>query len=591
VEVFLRLLRYLKDYWVGVCVALGAMVAGTAVGMGIPWITRSVIDQLQSGVMFTPEEYSFIVKAALGIIGLTAARGVFQFLQMSVAGRVGQRCIFRLRNELYAHLHDLSFSFYDRAQTGELMSRITSDVETLRRFLGSGFMRLISSTAQIAGVMVMLFLMDWRLALASTASLPFMGYVAARFGFIIRPKYQAIRERMAEMTTTLQENLSGIRVVKAFAREQVEEEKFAVRNRVFLEQNIDMVRVRAFYFPMMGFIAGVGTTSIILYGGWLVVQETLTLGELVAFNSYLMMVIWPVRMLGWLINMVQQAQASGQRIFEILDSRSEITEKPGALKLEEVKGHVRFENVSFSYGEGVPVLRDINLDVKPGMAIALLGGTGSGKSTIINLIPRFYDPSEGRITLDGYDLRDLSLETVRSHIGIVSQETFLFSTTIAENIAYGKKDASREEIVAAARAAQIHEFIVSLPEGYDTVIGERGVGLSGGQRQRIAIARAILSDPSVLILDDSTSSVDMETEYLIQKALAEVMRNRTTFVIAQRLSTIKNADLIVVLDQGRIVQQGTHEQLLGTKGPYRQIYETQLKDQEESTGGLNGQTA
>jgi ATP-binding cassette subfamily B protein len=398
----------------------------------------------------------------------------------------------------------------------------------------------------------------------------------------VGPRFRALRQKYADVTTAIQENITGARVVRTFAQEDHEVNRFSTQVHGLLQMNLKIARLWASYFPLMDFLSVLGIIFILWFGGWQIMKGQLTLGQFVAFNMYLMMLMMPVRMLGFIINTSQEAIASGRRIFEILDTKSEVEESPHARPLPSIKGHIKLEYVSFGYETGdVLVLRNFDLDVQPGETVALLGATGSGKSTVINLIPRFYDPTSGRITVDGIDIRDITLESLRRQIGIVLQETYLFAASLKDNISYGKTDATMEQIIAAAKAANIHDFIASLPKGYDTDVGERGVTLSGGEKQRVAIARALLMDPRILILDDSTSSVDTETEHLIQNALERVMRDRTTFVIAQRLSTVKRADKIVVLEGGEVVEQGTHEDLLEKGGIYADIYNMQFRQQEE----------
>ena len=413
--------------------------------------------------------------------------------------------------------------------------------------------------------------------------MPILAYTGIRFGGKIGPRFWEIRQKTAELTTVIQENVTGMRVVKTFVREDYEINKFSAYARNLLQKNLEITKLWSFFFPLMDFIAGLGSIAVLWYGGWQIMNGNLTLGEFIAFNMYLMQLMWPIRMLGFIINVSKEAMASGQRIFEILDTKSEVEESPDAKPLPQIDGYVRFENVSFKYETSDElVLKNFSLDVKPGETVAILGATGSGKSTLINLIPRFYDPTSGVITIDNIDIKTITLESLRSQIGIVLQDTFLFAMSLKDNIAYGRNNATMEEIINAAKAANIHDFIDSLPKGYDSEVGERGVTLSGGEKQRVAIARALLMNPKILILDDSTSSVDTETEHLIQNAIATLVIGRTTFVIAQRLSTIKRANKIVVLENGEIVEQGTHDELMEKGGIYTEIYNMQFKQQEES---------
>ncbi|MBM3190891.1 MAG: ABC transporter ATP-binding protein, partial [Chloroflexi bacterium] len=432
------------------------------------------------------------------------------------------------------------------------------------------------------GAAFMLFRMSWQLGMLGLALVPPMAFIALKGSSGLGPRFFRLRQQFGRITAQLQENFAGVRVVKAFAREAYEVEKFRRELNEFLRQRMGVIRIFSVFMPAMDFMTSLGMLMILAYGGFSVINGSLSLGGLVASQGYLMMLTGPIQMIGWMVVMGRQASAAGDRVFEVLDAKPQIVEAPGAIELPPVRGHVRFEDVSFAYEEeGASVLARINLDVRAGETVALLGATGSGKTSIVNLIPRFYDVTAGRVTIDGHDVREVTLKSLRSQIATIFQEAVLFSGTIAENIAFGRPDASMEEIERAAMAAQAHEFITTFPDGYQTHVGERGVTLSGGQRQRVTIARALLLDAPILIMDDSTSSVDVETEYLIQQALAHAMRGRTSFVIAHRLSTVKNADRIVVLDQGHIVQEGRHEDLLMQDGPYRQIYETQFAEQEE----------
>jgi ATP-binding cassette subfamily B protein len=572
----LRLLGYLKPYWGRAVLAYGCLLTVTALNLVVPWLIKEVID-----VGLADQTGRVLVLAALAVIGVTAGKAIFAFGQQYLMEWLSQRVAYDVRNDLYDHLQRLSFSYHDKAQTGQLMSRATSDVDAVRVFTGIGLLQIVNITLLSIAISFVLFSMHPRLALLAILPIPVLAARAVSFGRTIRPIFLRLQQKWADLTTVLQENLAGVRVVRAFAQEDYELEKFDKENIGVLERNLEAVRKWSFNFPLMSFLVSLGTVLILWFGGREVVAGRLSVGTLVAFNSYLVMLAGPVRQLGWIVNLLARAMASGERIFEILDTPQEVREVPQARKLPPLRGQVRFEHVTFSYDSGAPVLKDVDLEAQPGQVIALLGLTGSGKSTIINLIPRFYDVSAGRILVDGYDIREVALPSLRRQIGIVLQETLLFSATVRENIAYGRTEASQEEIEAAAKAAHAHEFIIALPQGYETRIGERGVTLSGGQKQRLAIARALLMDPRLLILDDSTSSVDTETEYLIQQALARLMEGRTTFVIAQRLTTILRADQILVLQDGEIVQRGRHEELLAQGGLYREIYDLQLRDQEE----------
>jgi ATP-binding cassette subfamily B protein len=503
---------------------------------------------------------------------------------------------FDLRNALYAKIQSLSFSYHDRAQTGQLLTRATNDVELVRMFTGMGFLQFLNSVVMLIGSLVLLFAMNWRLALVAVVILPLVLGLFSVFGLKARPMFIQVQKKLSALNTILQENLAGVRVVKAFAREPFEAERFGKGNRELLDEFLKVTRLMAFLFPTLFLVFNLSTLAIYWYGGFQVIGGDLTVGQLVAFNTYLMMVMMPVGIMGMIVTMISRAAASAERIFEILDARSEVADAPNAQPLSSIEGRVAFEDVRFRYfacgepfgyaqdrprrtasgSEGEWVLDGASFVAEPGQTVALLGATGSGKSTIINLIPRFYDVSEGCITVDGHDVRDVAIESLRSQIGIVLQEATLFTGTVRDNIAFGKPEATMEEIIAAAKAAEAHEFIVGFPDGYDTEVGERGVTLSGGQKQRIAIARALLLDPRILILDDSTSSVDFSTEERIQQALDELMKGRTSFIIAQRISTVLNADQILVLDKGRIVARGTHEELMESSPIYAEIYYSQL---------------
>ena len=562
--------------------ALLALTINRILTMAAPELSQRAID-----IAIGQGRRGLLAVLALSIVGVTIFRGVFHFAEEYSLQYAAQKAIYDIRNTMYDHLQRLPFSFYDKSQTGQLVARATGDIDSLRRFFSFGMLNFVSSIFIFVLVLVICLMKNWKLALIALSLMPFIGYTGTRFGKKVGPRFRVLRQKYADVTAAIQENITGARVVRTFAQEDYEMDKFSTQVHGLLQMNLRIARLWASYFPLMDFISVLGIIFILWFGGWQIMKGQLTLGEFVAFNMYLMMLMMPVRMLGAIINTSQEAMASGRRIFEILDTKSEVEESPDARPLPPIKGHIRFENVSFGYETSdVLVLRNFSLDVQPGETVALLGATGSGKSTVINLIPRFYDPTSGRITVDGLDIRDITLESLRRQIGIVLQETFLFASSLKGNISYGKTDATMEQIIAVAKAANIHDFIASLPKGYDTEIGERGVTLSGGEKQRVAIARALLMDPRILILDDSTSSVDTETEHLIQNALEMVMKGRTTFVIAQRLSTVKRADKIVVLEGGEVVEQGTHEELLEKGGIYADIYNMQFRQQEEDQTDL-----
>ena len=526
----------------------------------------------------------------IAIIILSLMRGLLSFGQTYFAEYAGQKVAYDLRNKLYDRIQRLSFAFHDKSQTGQLMSRATQDIEGVRFFLSMIAVRVVNLILTVVVITVILLKTNWSLTLLSFATIPVIAYVAIRFGVTMFPLWTKIQQRFAAINTALQENLSGARVVKAFSRQKLEIEKFDKETQLLYEPQLINARMNAVRGPLFNVLTAASTGLVLWYGGTLVFKNVLTAGELTTFYLYLGYIIPPIRMIGPQINMTSRAMASGKRIFEILDTESAVKEKPNAGLLSDIKGDVKFNSVNFSYESAKTektsrnILEDINIEAKSGEMIALLGSTGSGKTTLVNLIPRFYDVTAGNITIDGVDIRDVTLASLRRHIGIVQQDAFLFSATIRDNIAYGAVNASDEEVIAAAKTAQLHDFVMTLPEKYDTWVGERGVTLSGGQKQRLAIARTLLIDPRILILDDSTSSVDTETEFLIQQALRALMKGRTTFVIAQRLQTVKDAQQIFVLDKGKIVERGNHIQLLQDSKIYREIYELQLRAQEEALG-------
>jgi ATP-binding cassette subfamily B protein len=546
-----------------------------------PGLLNQVLDQLnltQEELLYNFENAELIlISAGVAILIFAILRGLFAFLQTFTAERNSQSVAFDMRNELFAKIQGLSFSYHDRTQTGQLMIRATDDVEKVRLFIGQGLLMAVGALILLTGTLVIILTTNFRLTLVALPILPIALILFMFCGSISGPLFARVQARLDRLNTILQENLAGIKVVKAFTRKASEQAKFERAADDLMSQQINVSRVFSFLFPLVILIASVGQALILYFGGRQILGNTLTLGEWQEFSIYLVYVFLPMAQLGMIITQMSQASASATRIFEILDAQSDVSDRPGAKLMPPVSGQVRFNNVTFRYfGSGEPVLKDVDFEVLPGQTVALLGATGSGKSTIINLLPRFYDPSEGRIEIDGYDLRDVTLESLRSQIGIVLQETTLFAGTIRENIAFGRPDAAQGEIEAAARAAAAHEFITSFPDGYETLVGERGSTLSGGQKQRVAIARALLMNPRILILDDSTSSVDLATEAQIQLALDELMKGRTSFVIAQRISTVMRADLILVLEKGRIAARGKHADLLETNEIYAEIYNSQL---------------
>lgn len=574
-DVFRRLKAY---YWPFRRIAVLAVVSGilmTAVGLVRPLLLQWIIDRV-----LIAGHYHELSWLALSVILVSLVRGGFQFARSYLGHVFGSNSVYLLRNRLYQKLQSLSFSYYDRAKTGDLMSRLAGDVEIFRQFLAFGFLHLVDFFLLFSLTLALMLYLDWQLTLTVLAMMPLLAFLALRFHFKVRPAFTALRESLSEMSTTVQENITGVRTVKSFAREPQQIALFGARVRAYLERHMAATSIWSRYFPTMELMGNIGVLLLLWVGGRRVMSGALSIGELTAFFSYIWYLVVPLQQLGYHINNLTQSVASGQRILEILDTPRGIRDAPDAVDPGRIEGHVRFENVSLTYDDGTVALRDITLDVPAGSVVGILGPTGAGKTSLVSLIPRFYDATEGRVLVDGRDVRWLKLEALRRQVAVVFQETFLFSTSIRENIAFGRREASMEEIVAAARMAQAHEFIEELPDGYDTLVGERGLGLSGGQKQRIAIARAILADPRIVILDDATASVDMETEHAIQQALKQLMKGRTTFIIAHRISAVKDADQIIVLDEGRIVERGTHEELLALGGHYKRIYDVQFRDLE-----------
>jgi ATP-binding cassette subfamily B protein len=582
--VYGKLLGYLRPYWGKVAIAYASVLVATILNLLVPQIIKQAIDEgLAQGAA------QALFWAGGLILGIAVLRGAAGFGQRYYGEWITHRVAYDLRNNFYQSVQRLPFAFHDKSQIGDMMSRATSDISESERFVGIGLSDLFATVILLVGVMVAMFLENSTLALYTLGPLIVLVLATVRFGGVVRPRFKAIQEQMGLLSSVMQESMTGIRLVKAFAREPHELEKFDVQNEEWFHRRYGVIKIWANNWPTFTLILSVAILLVLWFGGPQAVTGEITVGSIFALISYVLMLNGPVQRLGFLVNMAATAGASAGRVFEIIDTPNEVAEAENATVLEAVNGQVIFEGVDFRYSpRGSKILEGIDFTAQPGQVIALIGPTGSGKSTVTNLIPRFYDPTAGRILLDGHDIRQLSLDSLRSHIGIVLQDPFLFGLTIGENIAYGRPDATPAEIVAAAQAARAHDFIMEFPQGYETRVGERGVTLSGGQKQRVAIARALLYDPRILILDDSTSSVDTETEHLIQEALKVLMLGRTTFVIAQRLLTLKSADQILVLENGSIVERGTHNQLLTQDGLYKQIYDLQLRDQEEFAEKMTG---
>jgi ATP-binding cassette subfamily B protein len=604
-DALMRAIRYLGHYRSFVALAYTFLFISTGAQLMVPQLVQNIIDTITNGVIAqkltaVPQAFLPVALNALGwsqdqltryqsgaergllyagllILAFAIMRGFFAFEQTFMSERLSQSLAFDFRNDLYAKIQRLSFSYHDRNQTGQLMIRATDDVEKVRLFIGQGLLMTVQALALLIGTLVLLMLTNVKLMLTILPVLPAAIVVFIIFGRTAQPMFTKVQIKLSHLNTVLQENLAGIKVVKAFVREPEQQARFDQSAESLMQQQIAVSRLFSFLFPVVFLIANIGQAVVLYFGGKQIIFGTLSFGEWEKFSLYLIYVFLPLGMLGMIIAQMSSAGASAKRIFEILDTQNEVIDKPGATDLSVVQGRVAFDHVSFRYfGGGEPVLNDVDFSVEPGQTVALLGATGSGKSSIINLIPRFYDPTAGQVLIDGRDVREVTIESLRAQIGIVLQDTTLFSGSVRDNIAFGRPDASMEDVIAAANAAAAHEFIMSFPEGYDTPVGERGATLSGGQKQRIAIARALLMDPRILILDDSTSSVDFITEVQIQKALDRLMQGRTSFVIAQRISTVRNADLILVLDRGRVVASGTHAALMEDSPIYAEIYNSQL---------------
>jgi ATP-binding cassette subfamily B protein len=566
-QTFVRLLGFLRPYKLSMAISIVLAIGSQAAALALAWLPGNVIDAIRDG------DRDLLRRLVAIVVAIGAARALMMSGRRLIAGRQALGVELDMRTSVYAKLVRLSFGYYDRHQTGQLMSRATVDLQSVRFFLGYGLIFFFQHVFTIVGVGIVVFLVSWKLALIAIAIGPVLAAVAYRYSHVSHPLLRDVQQKMADVATVAEENIVGVHVVKSFAQEQAEQDKFERRSETVFSQSVRANRQRAFYVPVMSFLPLLAQAAILLVGGHMVTRGTLPIADFVRFNLFLAMLIMPMRMLGMWIGQAQRATASGERIFQVIDEPEHIRDAPGACELPPGPGHVVLDGVTFGYDSERPVLHDVELELAPGRVVALIGHTGAGKTSLASLVPRFYDVQQGAVLIDGVDVREVTLTSLRREIGVIAQDPFLFSATVRENIAFGRPGATDEEVERAARLAQAHEFVEQLPKGYDTVIGERGITLSGGQRQRVAIARALLLDPRILILDDATASVDATTEARIRDGLREAMRDRTTIIIAHRLSTIALADEVVVLESGRVAARGTHDDLIETDPVYREIYE------------------
>lgn len=570
-QVLKRLFLLLSPYWKTIIISALLLVGRAGLELVPPLFQREIIDEI-----ITARDLSYLGVIITALIGAYALNQLVQIGDNYVRHALGEKFIFDLRVRLYAYLQKMSLSFFERTSTGELMSRVTNDLSALESFVTHGSALTAVDFMRLVGGAVILFVLDWRLAALVMIPVPILALAFRHYNTRIRPVYRRVRARLGDINAKLQDNLSGIRVIQAFAREDIEYRRFSKESERYYRARVKGIRYWSIFFPAIRFFGAMGTVIVLAAGSIMVVKGQMSLGTLVAFIAYIASIYDPINRLTEVDNIFQEAIAAGERIFELLDETMEVEDAPDAIGLPVIRGEMVFDQVDFKYGSGDPVLHAISFTMAPGEVVALVGPSGAGKTSIANLICRFYDPAKGYVSVDGYDLRSIKMTSLRRQVAVVLQDSFLFNNTVAENLHYGKPDASEDELIAAARAANAHDFIMQLPEGYDTEIGERGVKLSGGQKQRLALARAILADPRILILDEATSSVDAEAEYLIQQALDRVLKGRTALVIAHRLSTIRNADKIIALDRGRIVEIGSHEELMQHGGLYNQLYQRQM---------------
>jgi subfamily B ATP-binding cassette protein MsbA len=571
-QILRRLFLLLTPYWKALILSAALLVGRAGLELVPPLFHKEIIDEV-----ITTANLKYLGVLIAALVGAYALGQLVNIGDNYVRHALGEKFIFDLRVRLYAYLQKMSLSFFERTSTGELMSRVTNDLSALEHFVTHGSALTAVDLIRLIGGSIILFILDWRLAALVLIPVPILAIALRHYNTKIRPVYRSVRARLGDINAKLQDNLSGIRVIQAFAREEMERQRFTTESERYYRARVKGIRYWSVFFPAIRFLGAMGSVIVLGVGAAMVVKGELSLGTLVAFLSYTTSFYEPINRLTEVDNIFQEAIAAGERFFEILDETTEVTDAPDAMDLPAIEGKMVFEDVAFRYGTGDKVLHDIAFEMAQGEMVALVGPSGAGKTSIANLICRFYDPNQGKITIDGHDLRRIKLNALRQQVAVVLQDSFLFNNNVVENLLYGKPDATREEVIQADKAANAHEFIMQLPGGYDTEIGERGVKLSGGQKQRLALARAILADPRILILDEATSSVDAEAEFLIQQALERVLEGRTSLVIAHRLSTVRNADKIIVLDQGRIVETGKHDDLLQRDGLYSQLYRRQME--------------
>lgn len=577
--IIVRLSTYIRAHAVLTGAVILTAFLATAIALLPPWIVRLSIDRY-----VLPGRVEAIWAAAAGLLVISVIHGGIDFLRLFLSAYMGQKIVFRIRNSIFEHLNQLSFSYYDKARTGDLMSRITADTDVLSQFFGRAGIIVFTNIMFLIGVLVVLFVWNWRLGIIYLCILPLMVQAMMIYAKRVRPAMGKVRKVLGELNSRLRDDLAGILILKIFGREKFKENKFDKSSKNFLKANISTIRIQSLWMPYVNVLMGVGMGLVLWFGGYSVIEEAITLGTLIAFTAYINMLSRPIRQTGMMMNVVMRSLAAAERIFEVLDTEPDIKDIPNAYAMPQIEGRVRIRNVSFSYDGKNPVLTDVSLDAEPGQMVALVGPSGAGKSTLVHLIPRFYDTGKGTIFLDKYDIREVTIKSLRKKIGIALQDVFLFDTSVRENIAYGSPGVSDSDIERAARQVWIHDFIASLPMGYGTPVGERGVRLSGGQKQRIALARVLLTDPGILILDEPTSSVDAETERHMQQAFENARVGRTTFVIAHRLWTVQHADQIIVLQDGCIVEHGTtgnsgsaHQKLMSAGGFYKELFELQFR--------------